>query len=444
MASYLLHNLLEWSCEIYMKMVLSQKLLMIIGALVTLATLGAPLGCGPKAFIKVPSTQTQTSPGTYTVPPKVDILLIEDNTGSAMEIFNNLSNNAQTFLQHLQSSGWDYHFAAIPLTTDQAITQVTASTYDANYGSSWTSPYPGANSNNLENISSSVFVTMSNYINNGLLHYSDLSNGLDGDEPGFYTIDKALHNRVSGTGFSREDALLVVLVVGNGNDTSGVTICKRPDQYQGPCEQLGYSNPAAAVKEGVTCSKDGKSVVCPSKATGASSLAQYKSDFLNLKSDSSEIKFFAGVAQQSQCLGQTAIIGSRYQDMASQLGGQTYDICSQSLSSVFTSLASSLASVRYAYQIHYLFVSQEPDPSTIQVIRYPNGDQNAGVTLNQDSQNGWTYAGYVTNVYTIDSPMPMDQASGYAIELHGTAELSGNDTASITYTPKDGTTTASK
>jgi hypothetical protein len=43
--------------------------------------------------------------------------------------------------------------------------------------------------------------------------------------------------------------------------------------------------------------------------------------------------------------------------------------------------------------------------------------------------------GGAENVYTIDSPVPMNLGSGYAIELHSSAKLEGDDSANVMYLP---------
>ena len=60
------------------------------------------------------------------------------------------------------------------------------------------------------------------------------------------------------------------------------------------------------------------------------------------------------------------------------------------------------------------------------MTKYPGGNTSNPVTIPQDPNNGWTYAGQVSNVYTIDYPVPMDLASGIAIHLNGSAELVGS------------------
>ncbi len=85
-------------------------------------------------------------------------------------------------------------------------------------------------------------------------------------------------------------------------------------------------------------------------------------------------------------------------------------------------------------QTKYIFVEAEPDVSTIVVrVKRSNGIEEV---LMQDASNGWTYRGYLKNVYTIDYPVNLNRASGYALELNGSAKLRGDDTASIEFKAK--------
>ena len=54
----------------------------LIFAAILLGTLLAIVGCGKQEFDVVSSTVQQKAPGTYSIPPKIDLLLAEDDTGS--------------------------------------------------------------------------------------------------------------------------------------------------------------------------------------------------------------------------------------------------------------------------------------------------------------------------------------------------------------------------
>jgi hypothetical protein len=119
--------------------------------------------------------------------------------------------------------------------------------------------------------------------------------------------------------------------------------------------------------------------------------------------------------------------------MAAAVRGSTYDICTQQVSSVLDTLASKIQAIRVAFKTRYIFIANEPNTSTIRVVKYLNDDPNQAIELPQDPANGWTYAGYLNDVYAVDEPYYMNMGSGYAIELHGSAKLVGSDTAEVMY-----------
>src|SRR5690349_5586341 len=112
--------------------------MMIIMTLLTLAD------CSNKTSYSVTSsTEAMTAPGSFQVSLKVDILLVEDNTGSIYEPFSAIDAGVKGLLATLDTQGWDYHLSTVPLTTFRPIQQVVGSIFDGNNGS-WQAPYPGA------------------------------------------------------------------------------------------------------------------------------------------------------------------------------------------------------------------------------------------------------------------------------------------------------------
>ncbi|MCM2323049.1 MAG: hypothetical protein NDJ90_07280 [Oligoflexia bacterium] len=405
--------------------------------LLTTALLGATAlllaGCGKTAFVVASNEAYQQAPGVFTIPPKVDILLAQDDSGSIMEVHQAMARQMPEFLTQLQAKGWDYHFTSIPLTAQRAVSQIIASQHDANWGSAWLPTYPGAvySMDTYGTIVPQFFAKPADYT--GFISYADTSNSLGGLEPGFARITSALTSGVTGTGFLRDDALLVVLVVGNGNDTSGVTKCLQ-NGYMVDYESLAVA-PSGCRIDGVPVSNPGP--------TRASSLASYKAQLQVLKPVASQTKFYAAVSPvNGTCLGSGAYRGDRYLTMATQTGGESYNICSQSASGVLTSLSQSLSAQKLLLRTRYLFIDRDPDLSTVVVTKYVGGDPARAVTIPQDAANGWTFLGYRENLHAIEYPVPMNLTTGYAIELHGSAKLVGNDTASVTFKHKGWQNTA--
>lgn len=378
--------------------------------------------CGKNAFNVSSVTENIAGPGTYNNAPKVDILLAESDSGAISMIYNTVSQQVSYFLSTLINESWNYHFATVPLIQQRSVQQVVGSIYDSNWGSSWVPAFPGQSSNAPGMIASSVFRSISNYTD--FISTSDISSANEGMEPGLKNIQWSLQSGLGNSNFLRSDALLVIIVMSNQNDTSYINYCTGPDNNVVPCEQVPGTP---------TCTPSGNdptggSSTCGSQAT---SMNYFKSWFSSFKSNS---RFYSVVAanNSSNCLGRSSFAGTRYETLATQ----SYDICSNSVNSVLNDLSGVLINTVSTYKKHYLMISQAPNTSdSITVVRNPGGNTANAQTIPQSTSNGWSYAGYVNNVYSINYPVNMNQVSGYAIQLNGSAELQGNDTSSVTYTP---------
>lgn len=409
-------------------------------AALLIAGAAAVSGCGPTPYAATSTVEAQTAPGSFVIPPKVDILLVEDDTGSMDEAYPQISQQilgtATTpgLLDMLDNQNWDYHFATIPLTTynSNPVTQIAASKYDSNWRSSWQQPFPGAVPNAPGMVPSNLFRFPNLNSYTGFLSLSNINTSLGGLEAGLDNITNSLYqlkSQASTNDFIRDDAMLVVLMVGNGNDTSRVNYCKRQtDGLTVPCEQVSGT---------VDCGADMSLWGAPGATCRSAqrSLNYYAQAIQALKSNPAALKFYAAVSASNtypnSCQGGYAYQGSRYQAVASMLGGASFDICSSSsaLGQAISSIGSNLQSVRIAMHTRYLPISQDADVGSIVVTRAD------GVVIPQDSNNGWTYAGWVDG-YAIDYPIPMDHFDSFAVELHGSSKLVGNMSANVDYKTK--------
>lgn len=377
----------------------------LLGLVSTLAF--TAVSCGPPAYRGLEFTENAQSAGSTFIPAKVDIVLVEDDTGSMGQVYSQIKDQLNSFLQGLEGHGWDYHFAVSPLTHFRAVSQALASKYDGNWGSQWIPSFPGAPQFGPGTLSSATF-RMPGDTFTGLSISTWTPTAL---EPGFATIKTFLQSGMGSSGFLRSDAMLVLVIVGNGQDTSGVSMCTRPDGFTGPCDLVGQPDGSLQA-----------------------SFNSYLSFFQTFKGSAQKIRMYSAVSPtySSSCLGGGAYQGSRYINMAGALGGKSYDICNTSVSSVLADLSNTLTQTKLAFRKRYLMISKEPQVPTIQVTRH-----SGGMTYNvpQNASNGWTYQGYLNNVYLIDDPVLMNLASGYAIQLNGNARLYGDDYATVTYKP---------
>lgn len=394
----------------------------LTGALAFSATLlvfGASTGCSSRqGYLTTESTIDQLSPGSFYIAPKVDIILAEDDSGSRDAINQQVLAQLPQFLRDLESRGWNYHFSSVGLGTPSYLDQAIASRHDGNWGSLWTAAYPGAPQWGPDTLPNQIFrrpEAYSRFVAQG-------SNSGAGNETGLATIRSSLWENTQNTGIIRNDALLVVVALSNGEDTSGVNYCQRFGGQMVPCEE--------------TPSQWGAST-CPAHiCTAESSFQYYKNEIRARKSNAQMIRMFAAVSPSanSNCMGGNAYRGSRYMRLANELGGQSIDICSQQVSGVLGAIAQNLQGIRIAQRTRYLFVPIDVEPSSLRVRKYLTNGSVVDVPM--DPANGFTYQGYVSNVYAIDYPVAMNLSSGYAIELHGSAKLSGDERADVTYLPR--------
>ena len=382
------------------------------------------VGCGKTEFNVIKSHHDSSAPGFYTIPPRVDIALFVDDTGSMYQAFPQIQGEVPQFLKKLEQQNWDYHFAIARLTTAQPITQVVGSQYDGNR-TDWVPAYPGASRTLRGTLSSSVFRSPLSFTDYPDQSWS--SNASGGYEPGLLNIKNTLERGLNHTGFLRSDAMLVVVVLGNGDDTSYLNLCPRADGSLVPC-----AAPVDPVCVSTPGDPTGGNTHCDSRST---SLEFFR---MGLTAVNSNTKFFSAVSlgTNSNCYGSRAYRGSRYIHLAQSLGGASYDVCSQGVAQVLDALAQSLQSERRSLRTKYIMIDQAPELSTIQVTQYLGGDVHQARVIPQDAENGWTYAGYLSNVAVMDQPIPMNLQSGYAIELHGSAKLIGDDKAHVEWKPQ--------
>jgi hypothetical protein len=372
--------------------------------------------CGPQAFVPSGMAYRQTAAGSVNIPPKVDIVLGVSMNGTMQNIAPGIQSEIPGFLTGLENSGWDYRFVSIPLGEQTPVDpaqfpiqgRVSVSRYDNNTPeANWLSPYPGAS------YSDPKLGIAPNLIAPWFTVPTVNPQMMNGRETGVQNqvnfLSRADVQPSSGknpnANFLRRDALLAVITLSNGDDRSGGNWVYDP-YYNRTVWQSGGS---------------------------AVDLA-YRNAFIEAKQSSALVRYYAVVAhQRTSCRGYGTWSGIRYESFAGQLGGISLDICDNPVKAALQSVANHLQTVRLAFRKKYLVMGTEPNPATIKVVKFTNGEAAKPEVIPQSPTNGWTYVGYRTNQNTIDAPLEMEPATGYMVELHGTAKLSGSDTADITY-----------
>jgi hypothetical protein len=392
---------------------------------IALLALGLTLSaCGKEAVRSYDSVSSLQSPGVVGIPTKVDILFAQDDTGSMKEAYHSVIHaQLPIFLDTLENSGWDYRFNIIPTSLKEnfPLTEALVSQYDTNWyqendpNRPWKSPFPGSNPlNPLLGIHPDLFRTPEQY--RGAFHFSQLTNTANAGEEGLEMIARALDSQEYQENFFRRDAITVVIVLSNGDDTSGVTYCRRAsDGWTGPCEMLG--------KEG----------------TYESSYMDYRNSFDRYRQENEKIfRAYSAVSHYntSECLGGRAKKGTRYVWLSQDFDGESYDLCARPVASILQSLVKDLGETKLRLKTRYLVVKSKPDLSTVKVIRYLDGNRDKAEVVSQDDANGWSYVGYHEDKATVVYPALLNESTGYFFQLNGSAMLEGKDSAIVEYRPE--------
>jgi len=347
-------------------------------------------GCGNQTtYDPVQSQLNSDSPGSSTIPSKVDIVLAVDDSGSTATIRNQLNASLMGFMNTLQAQSWDYRLTAIPLTRVESLSQITTSRHDSNWGSQWTAPYPGAPQTG--GVPASFFRLPGAF---SIPNWQNTS----GTENGLRNIGTFLKTASVQNSFIRRDALLATIVFSNGDDTSD------GNQTTWPFDPV--PTVSANVLNGIRNAKG--TALAPT------------------------VKLYAAVntGGRGNCLGADAYHGGRYMSAAAALGGESYNLCTGNFSQILTSMSSHLQGQQLNFTTSYLFLENEPNVASIHVFKNSNG-----TTVEVPKNTGWTYIGHRTNFPAVTLPVPMNYKTGYVIQLLGNAQLTGSDTATVTYTP---------
>ncbi len=352
--------------------------------------------CGSQSFDVIQSQQDSGAPGATSIAPKVDILLAVDNSGSTLGIQSTLNASIKKFLTDLNNQGWDFRVTAVPLIGTPRITQISAAKFDGNWGAAWVPPYPGAQQSST--IPASMFVRPENYA------VQVNSNTTDGQEPGIDTIGTALASSEAQNYFLRKEAILAVVVLSNGEDSS---------------DPVDYSAYPYTLPSSVSAAKLNKIRNAKGSALAGS------------------VHLFPVVSYgASNCFGERARDAIRYRSAGMALGGHSaIDICRTPMASVLAQLQTQLQAIKLDYTKRYIQITSRPNEDTIRVTKKLANGQTIEVPKSSNGSDGWVYLGLQT-VPMVTEPVPMDYREGYTIQLLGEAyKLVGGESATVQYLP---------
>lgn len=362
------------------------------------SVLAALSSCGSQSFDVVQSQQDSGAPGGSSIAPKVDLVLAIDNTGSTYSVQGGLNASIRNFLTQLNAQDWDFRVTAIPLTGTPTISQIAASKYDAN-SANWVAPFPGAP--HTSTIPASMYVAPENYqvyVN---------SSATDGVENGLRNIGIALASSNAQQYFLRPDAILAVVVLSNGEDSSdGVDYSVYPS--------LPYSAISSGVLSGIK------------NAKGAAS-----SSLVHLLP---VVSF--GSSSCSALGGGRAWDAVRYRSAGSQIGGHSaINICTTPMSSVLAQIQTRIAAIKLTYVKRFIMLTAQPNEDTISIVKRASNGAQITVPKSVNGSAGWVYLGNATRPM-ISEPIEMDFRTGYMVQLIGEAyKLTGDESAAVSFLP---------
>ena len=369
-------------------------------------------GCAKQEYVKSQFTASASAVGSRYLPAKVDILMVPDNTGSVNSVFSTVQSEMAGFISGLQGQYWDYHVGRSPVyypsgTPRSVGLPVLVSSYN-------TSTLPDGTAVSPSGIVPAGSATTSVGSFPILQNVNATGNGDNTFQNTIAALSNAQAN-LNGVNFLRPDALLAVILMTNGYDST-VT-----DQYG---TYLG---------------------------SGSSNLQNYANQLIAFKGGNANlIRFYAiasyGITTNDPYCG-TSYSGNGYFGINQYLlglpkfdgsGNPISNICnSAAMSNVLADVAANLKIVQQNYIYSNIVLTTQPVPSSIALTKN-------GVAVPQDPSNGWSYQGLGT-VYTvtgIEDPTTgkitkltpgLNQQTGYVIQLNGTAQMVGSDTPNLTY-----------
>ncbi len=395
-------------------------------------TMLALAACGAKPFVPGTNVQHLDSAGFHNIPAQVDIVLGVDTVGNIANMYGSISPDFVSFVNGLEASKLDYRFIVLPITTVNtgnsnpvsASNNFAVSHYDGYWNAfgSWLPRFPndlpGPPSLFGSAISSAMFP--SNY------------NGSSGVEPGIESQLSFVQNNAAN--FLRAGATLAVMTLSSGRDTSGASWV--------PANQALYNQQIG----------NGQAYTGTYSPVNETPIATLRNGFVAAKGgDPSKFKYYSlvsNVPQNTSCNGFNAWPGTRYAQMAQATGGMNLDLCSSSLPSMLNAVKSDLASIPQPYRLLNAVLNNEPKPETLRMTANIAGSATSFNEIDSSNTNpipavvcnvtnGFHYIGnQTTAIPTIEylpNNAPLSLRTGYMVQLCGTARISGNDTADISY-----------
>lgn len=367
----------------------------ISGMLLMLAVALLAQACGKKSDFAKQNFSAAATANQYTK-PKIDIVVFQDNSMSMNTPLYYLKTQLDQFLASINSQ-WDFHFTVLPLQSTMPFSSKYIVAQDCGTIHSGSCLTPDQ---------SSLFNSVAGDL--GWIHTVNV--GTSNLDLGFQTMTSNLSQpSFVSSGFLRSDAALAIVVISNGEDTSGLT-------------SSDYINQPGA---GLQVNWNANSLT--------NSYNNFKFFMSNLKGGLAMSRFYSVVnlpqnvsPGSNYCYGDLSFVGVRYSKMSTDLASESFNVCDNGVSYVMDRIYGQLSSMVQAIIFNAKVLNEQPIVSSIQV-------KKNGVLLSNSSVDGWTYDGYQANQPTSIFPSFGNNATGYFVRLHGSATFQGNDVVEVTY-----------
>lgn len=319
--------------------------------------------------------------------PPVDILYVLDNSGSSLSSdFESIKAGIAATINDV-STEFDYHIYIAPL-----IASPTASISSYPVIANNTSGLSGVNIRSIDSLTSNDFFPPA--IGNNV-------------EAGFSRAYNLVQNNRA-NGIFRSNAHTIIVMVSNGDDTTSCTFING-------------------------------NVVCNDTAFNSrkNELLSFKQPPMNAET----LRFISVVPKTSSCkVGFRR--GTHYIRMSQQIyktldpafktdpNQDVKDLCSNDVSSLFSSVNSTIRSVVTGHKYDHWLISNATDGSQIQeddITLTKVSSNGAQTSIPRSSTNGFEYLGYQSNINTRFAPTEGAAVSGLVVKLNGSAKVSYPD-----------------
>lgn len=355
------------------------------------------------------TTSTQLCSQHTLISPKVDVLLLWDNSSSATFINASTRNSFNQLISSV-SEKFDYHILSAPLISTNTNTLYEASLVVKDAAS----------------VSGVSGIIRSKEQASSALSFTTASGSY---EPG---VDRAtsiiLANRSNG--IFRNDAYTIIVVMSNGDDTSceistGLSECATSD----------WTSRMQTKIDKLLCLRGNSSITnCGSVASGITPLNSSMMRFIN-------------IAPLTSCSSGLGLRNARYRKVAKSLyeapytngwptsndninpfmSGSTsypdnYDICSIDFNHIFDGVNTAIKQtlIKHVYSFWPVTgTNTSLDPDTLRVVR-DDGKVLVNRTGDSNPSDGFAYIGPQTNHYTRSLPTQGEVFTGQMIQLFGT------------------------